>query len=353
MSSAVESAVERVEQQVVRAVLGLPSVVARRLAGRPVVLDGQSLDPHTQLILRLQRVLREPAPETLPMPEARKVIRRQAMLVGGREPIGETRDLEVPGGDGPIPARFYVPRRQVDSPLQDWPMLVFIHGGGMMYGDLDGYDAICRFMAERADVRVLSLDYRLAPEHPYPAAVEDCWAAFRWVSENAERFGVDPERIAIGGDSAGGYLSAVTAIQAAEAGVPVKAQLLVYPMTDMAARTHSRELFGEGFYLTTEFIDLSEEQYLAPTDDRRDPRVSVLHTEKIPANLAPAIIATAGFDPLRDEGEAYAERLAEAGVPVELKRYESLIHSFFNVIVPGSTTRAAVAELAAKLKAAV
>lgn len=343
---------DRLEPAVFRALMGLPHPVLRRLAGKPVVVDGQVLDVETQWMLRLQRLMREPAPETLPMPEARQAILRQSALVGGNQPVGLVRDLTVPGAEGEIPARLYVPRGRVANPSAS-PLLFFVHGGGMMYGDLESHDALCRFLAERADVRVLSVDYRLAPEHRFPAAVDDCWASFQWVSEYAEQLGADPERIAVGGDSAGGYLSAVTAILAAEAGLPVKYQLLLYPLTNMADRTESRRIFGEGFFLTSAFMDLAETSYLHDHHDRRDPRISVYFTEKFPDGLAPAFVATAGFDPLRDEGEAYARLLADNGVEVELKRYPSLIHGFANIVGVGRSSRAAVAEMALKLKRAL
>ncbi len=352
MAHTVTQLVEKVEPSVFRALLGLPAGVQKRLAGRRVIVDGQVLDPETQWLLRIQKLVREPAAETLPMPQARKVIRRQSRLVGGVQPIGETRDLEVPGADGKIPARLYVPRSRVGD-HEPSPLLFFVHGGGMMYGDLDSHDPVCRFLAERADVRVLSIDYRLAPEHRFPAAVDDCWASYQWVAENAAELGVDPERIAVGGDSAGGYLSAVTAILAAEAGVPLKFQLLLYPVTNMAEKSDSRHTFGEGFFLTTEFMDLAEMSYLHPEQDRRDPKVSVYFTEKVPENLAPALVVTAGFDPLRDEGEAYARLLAQAGATVEMKRYPGFIHGFANIVGVGRSNRAAVAEIAAKLKAAL
>ena len=344
--------VDRLEPAVFRALMGLPLPVMRALAGRRVVVDGQVLDTETQWMLRLQKLMGEPAAETLPMPQAREAMRRQTRLVGGRQPIGLVRDLRVPGAEGEIPARLYVPRDQVASDRPS-PLLFFVHGGGMMYGDLDTHDAVCRFVAERAGVRVLSVDYRLAPEHRFPAAVDDCWASFQWVSEYAEQLGADPERIAVGGDSAGGYLSAVTAILAAEAGLPVRFQLLIYPVTNMAEESESRRIFGEGFLLTTEFIRLAEDSYLHEGHDRRDPKVSVYFTEKIPTALAPALVVTAGFDPLRDEGEAYARLLADNGVQVELKRYPGLIHGFANIIGVGRSNRAAMAEVVAKLKHAL
>jgi acetyl esterase len=354
--------VEAVEPAALRALLGLPRPVQRRLAGQPVVVDGQTLDAETQWLLRIKELVREPGPETLPIGAARRAILRQARLVGGRQQVGATRDLQVPGGDGPRPARLYVPGSRLGDHEPGGtetgrtgpaPLLLFVHGGGMMYGGLASHDALCRFLAERADVLVLSLDYRLAPEHPFPAAVDDCWAALEWTAGHADQLGADPRRLAVGGDSAGGYLSAVTAIRAAEEGVDLAYQLLIYPVTDMAERSESRATFGDGFYLTRGFMDLAEETYLPPGQDRKDPRVSVAYTEKLPEGLAPAYVATAGFDPLRDEGEAYARMLADAGVPVELKRYPGLIHGFANMVGAGRSGRAAVAEMAAKLKGAL
>jgi acetyl esterase len=343
----------RAEALVLRLLLGLPRRLVRRLAGRPVVIDGQTLDPETQWMLRLQRLTREAGAETMPIGQGRRAILRQSGLVGGRQPIGETRDLEVPTPGGPVRARLYVPRSQVGA-LDRSPLLVFLHGGGMIYGDLESHDAPCRFLAERADVRVLALDYRLAPEHRYPAAVDDCWAGYQWAVEHADELGADADRVAVGGDSAGGYLSAVVALKAAQEGVPCVFQLLVYPATNFADDSESRRLFAHGgFYLTAEFIDLATESYLLPDTDRRDPLVSVAFTEKLTEDVAPAHVVTAGFDPLRDEGEAYARMLADAGVPVELKRYPGLIHGFLNVVGVGRSSRAAVAEVAAKLKAAM
>jgi acetyl esterase/lipase len=347
----------RAEAAALLGLAALPQSLIRLLAGKPVMIDGQVLDPETQWLLRIKQLRGEPGAETLPIPEGRLAVRRHSALTGGRQPIGEVRDLLVPGGDGVIGARLYVPRSQVSTGSASRgggsPLLVYVHGGGMMYGDLESHDAACRFLAERADVRVLSLDYRLAPEHPFPAGVEDVWAAYQWVAEHADDLGADAGRLAVGGDSAGGYLSAVVALKAAEAGVPCAFQLLVYPMTNMAEPSESRRMFGQGFYLTDEFIDLANRSYLTDLAQKRDPLVSVAFTEKIPADLAPAYVATAGFDPLRDEGEAWARRLADSGVDVTLKRFPGLIHGFFNIVGVGRSNRAAVAEVAAQLKAAL
>jgi acetyl esterase len=332
--------------------LGLPEPVQRVLAGRRVVRDGQVLATDTQLMLLLKRVVREPSAETLPIPEGRRVVLRQSALAGGDQPIGAVRDLPV----GDLPGRLYVPTDEQEGGSADLtasgPLLLFFHGGAWMYGDLDSHDAACRFLAERSGVRVLAVDYRLAPEHPFPAAYEDALEAYRWVVKNAESIGADPERLAVGGDSAGGCLAATTALAAAEEGLPLAFQLLIYPGTDMRGGSESRALFDQGFYLTKRFMDLARSVYAPDPELHTDPRVSPLYAD-IPPGLAPAYVVTAGFDPLRDEGEAYARRLAEAGVPMELERFPSQIHGFFNVVGAGRTSRAANAEIAAKLRAAL
>ena len=220
-----------------------------------------------------------------------------------------------------------------------------------MYGDLDSHDAPCRFLAERAKTRVLAIDYRLGPEHPFPAAYDDATMAYRWVLANAESLGVDAARLAVGGDSAGGNLAAEVALFAAHEGLPLKFQLLVYPATDCTRKTRSYDMFGEGFYLNREFMQLANESYLPVESERTDERCSPLLINELPEGLAPTYLCTAGFDPLRDEGEAYAQKLAAAGVPIEMKRFPDQIHSFFNVVGAGRSARAAMAEIAAKLAA--
>ena len=323
---------------------------ARRLAGRPVRIDGLTLSPHTQLVLRLQRLGREPGAETLPVEQGRLAVLRHTTIAGGDQPIGRTEDLEVPGAEGDLPARLYVPRTLLGEEGRQ-PLLVFFHGGGMIFGDLDSHDPLCRFLAEQARVRVLAVDYRMGPEDPFPAGVDDATAAYRWIAQHPETFAADPQRLAVGGDSAGGYLAAAAAIEAAREGLPLAFQLLIYPVTDMAGGTRSRELFSQGLYLTREFIELATQHYLGDADVR-DPRASVIYAD-LPAGLAPAYVATAGFDPLRDEGEAYARKLADAGVPVRLTRYGGEIHGFANIVGPPGTPRDAVAEMARVLREAL
>ena len=345
------SPLARAEALALRGLMSLPPPLMRRLAGPPVVVDGLTLDLEIQWLLRLRDLTGEAVLETLPIPDGRREVRRQGRLSGGSQPIGAVRDLQVAGATGPLPARLYVPRAQLDSTAPA-PMLVFFHGGGMIYGDLDSHDPTCRLLAERAGVRVLAIDYRLAPEQPFPAAIDDAWASYSWIAEHARDLGADPDRLAVGGDSAGGLLSAMVAVEAARVGVPLRFQLLVYPATNMAEPSRSRELFADGFFLTRAFIELANESYI-PSADRWDPRVSVQFTDPIPDGLAPALVVTAGFDPLRDEGEAYAATLAAAGVEVEQVRHDGLIHSFFNIVGVGRSSRRAVEEMADRLAAAL
>ena len=323
-----------------RTALGLPEPVQRVLAGRRVRIDGQTLALDTQLMLRLERLVREPSAEMLPLAAGRRLLVQHTEIAGGRQPIGGVRDLEVAGR----PARLYVPTAAV-SP---GPLLVFFHGGAWVYGDLDSHDPPCRFLAERSGVRILSVDYSLAPEDPFPAGYDDAVAAYRWVVENAAELDADALRLGVGGDSAGGNLAAVTAVAAAREDLPLAFQLLAYPVTDVTRRTASRELFATGFYLNAEFLDRSLDQYVPDVGAHADPRVSPLLGE-VPAGLAPAYVATAGFDPLRDEGEAYARKLADAGVEVEVRRFGDQIHGFLNVVGVGRSARASAAEVAARL----
>ena len=342
----------RLKAQMFSRAMSLDPKLLRRLAGRPKRIDGLTLSAQTQLMLRLQKLAMERGAETLPIPQGRKALVRQAVMVGGNQPIGHVEDRTVRGATAPLDARLYVPTALVPvvESTAD-PMLVFFHGGGMIYGDLESHDAVCRFLAEQAGVRVLAVDYRLAPEHPFPAGVDDAWAAYDWIATNAGDYGADPHRLAVGGDSAGGYLAAATAIKAAEEGRPLAFQLLIYPVTDNEGKSESRRKFGRDLYLTTEFMGKATESYLGG-HDLRDPRASVLYAD-IPPNLAPAFLCTAGFDPLRDEGEAYAQKMADAGVPVEMKRYGGEIHGFANIVGVEGNPKRAMTEMAHKLAEAL
>jgi acetyl esterase len=348
----------RLEALALRGALALPERVQRVLAGRPVVREGQTLATETQLLLRMQQLARLPAVEKLPVVEGRDALLEQAGMAGGRQPCGSVRDLRV----GELPGRLYVPGAVLEGGFEARsartstteaagdPLLVFFHGGGWVYGDLDSHDAVCRVLAERAGVRVLAVDYRLAPEAPFPAAYDDALAAYAWVFDHLDDLGADPARLAVGGDSAGGCLAATVALEAARKGWPLAFQLLVYPATDMTASMESRRSFGDGFYLTTDFMDLATESYFPDRAVLTDPTASPLFAD-VPSGLAPAYVATAGFDPLRDEGEAYARKLAEAGVAVELERFPDQIHGFFNVVGVGRRSRACVEQVASRLAA--
>ena len=335
---------QRAEALVLRTALALPHPVKRLAAGRALVRQGQTLATDHQLALRLMRIKREPTLDSLPIPEARRLLRRQTRMTGGDQPIGSVRDLPV----GDRAGRLYVPTG-VTGP---GPLLVFFHGGGFIYGDLDTHDPACRFLAEHSGVRVLSVDYRLAPEHTFPAAHDDCVASYRWVVENAESLGADPTRLAVGGDSAGGALAATTALAAAREGLPLAFQLLIYPMTDMRGGSDSRTAFNRRLILTQGFMDLAEESYLNSRDDITDPRASALLND-LPDGLAPAYVVTAGFDPLRDEGEAYARALADAGVSIELRRFPEHIHGFIHTVGVGRAGRASMVEIAGRVRAAL
>jgi acetyl esterase len=331
----------RLQFHLARRLDGLPPSWQRRLAGgAPVTLDGLTLDPGLQLLLALRR-RRLVELESLSPAAARRLICREAAAVTGRPlPVGSVADLTVDGAAGPLPARHYTPAEPGPHPL-----LLFLHGGGFVLCDLDTHDQVCRLLCRRAGVQVLSVAYRLAPEHPFPAAVSDAWAALCWAAGNAARLGADPARLAVGGDSAGGNLSAVVAQRAAREGGPTLAlQLLLYPAIDRTAPYRSLELFADGFFLTRAEIDWFDRHYWTP-DDRGDPRLSPLPGAGLPG-LAPALVVTAGFDPLRDEGEAYAAAMAAGGTEVRLRRHPGMIHGFANLIDVSRSARAALVEVA-------
>ncbi|GAA3654131.1 alpha/beta hydrolase [Nocardioides ginsengisoli] len=333
-----------VEAGLVKTVMGLPAKAQRALSGRPLVLDGQTLAPDLQLMLALQKLARKGDLRGADVISGRAAMKANAGLVGGRQPIGAVRELTVAG----LPARHYLPHgaRAVRAGT---PLLLFFHGGGFLYGDLDSHDAPCRVLAEESGVPVLSVEYRVGPEAAFPTAFDDAEAALRWVHDNAAELGVDPARIGVGGDSAGGNIAAWTAIVAAREGLPLAFQLLIYPCVDVDRDTESLRLFGEGLYLTAEGMQEFTESYLLTPEDRADDRMNLLDV-KLPDGLAPAYVVTAGFDPLRDEGEEYARLLVDAGVEVELRRFVDQIHGFLNIVGVGRSSRAAVLEIAGRLR---
>jgi acetyl esterase len=250
------------------------------------------------------------------------------------EPVASVVDRAIPGPAGEIPIRVYTPEEAPEEtpgergPL---PVLVYYHGGGFVICDLDTHDSICRALANAARCAVVSVDYRLAPEHRFPAGPEDCYAAACWVAEQASSAGFDASRLAVAGDSAGGNLAAVVSLLARDRGGPrIAHQLLIYPVTDCAFDTPSYRENAEGYLLTREMMRWFWHHYLGRESDAANPLASPLRAEKL-GGLPPATVLTAEFDPLRDEGEAYAARLREAGVPVEATRYEGVFHGFFGM----------------------
>ncbi|WP_182524523.1 alpha/beta hydrolase [Nocardioides dongkuii] len=240
-------------------------------------------------------------------------------------------DRTVPGGDGDLPARVYRPH---EGPL---PTVLLFHGGGWVIGDLDTHDVMARTIANLADCVVVSVDYRLAPEHPHPAAVDDALAAARWAAGHLDELG-GADRLGVAGDSAGGNLAAIVAQVLRDEGTPLAGQLLVYPATDFTGEHPSRAENGEGYFLDTATMLWFAEQYVGQLagEELTDPRISPLYGDL--AGVAPAVVVVAQFDPLRDEGTAYAEALRKAGVPVQLRAYDGLIHGFVEM---GGLCRAA------------
>jgi acetyl esterase len=342
---------DRLEYGVARALAMLPPAAQLRLSGKPAVtIDGETLEPGTQLTLALLERRDEPPTETLSPEEARRARRRlSAVYAGPPEPVGRVEDLEIAAGAGvALRARHYeTAERRTERPL-----LVYFHGGGFLYGDLDTHDRVCRLLCRHSGASVLAVDYRLAPEHPFPAAVEDARAALRWALENADRLDVDRTRVGVGGDSAGGNLAAVVSQLAARDGGPAPAlQLLIYPATDFSRKRRSRELFGEGFLLTDAEMDWFEGNYLGPGEaNALDPRASPLLGTDL-SGLAPALVVTAAFDPLRDEGEEYARALHAAGTPTLLRRFPGFIHAFVSAAGVSPRARDAVIEIAGATRA--
>jgi acetyl esterase len=318
-------------------VIALPETLRRRLAGTPIQIDGNVLDPELQLLMRIEGLL--PGARKQSVATARGNLLTMSRLVAGhpRELLRVT-ELTVRGSDGQLGARLYVPR---SAPTSGGGLLVFFHGGGWVVGDLDSHDAYCRDLADGAGIRVLSVDYRLAPEAEAPVAAEDAIAAFSWAMEHAEDLGADPAYVGVGGDSAGGNLAAVVAQQCVLRDLPAPAlQFLLYPAVDLVGRRPSRDLFAEGFFLTDDDIDWYRDHYTPDPAIRSDPLVSPLLAKDL-TGLAPAHVVTAGFDPLRDEGNEYAEALAAAGNQVTHTCEPGMVHGFASILaVPGETAAA-------------
>jgi len=290
------------------------------------------LDQQTEKMLSDMSEAGGPALHEMPVADAREALSSISEALGCKDSqIFAAEDREIPGPNGPIPVRIYWP--DTATPDQPRPLLIFYHGGGFALGDIETHDSVTRYLCEKAGAIVISVGYRLAPENPFPAGVEDCYATLMWVSENAGNLGGDGMRIALAGDSAGGNMTAAVCLMARErTGPHISLQLLLYPCVDMVLETSytSYEKFGGGeYFLGLEDMQWIRGMYFRDSEDAKDFRASPLLYPDL-SNLPPAFIMTAGYDPLRDQGKHYADRLNEADVAVEYQCFEGAIHGFLN-----------------------
>ncbi|MDR7301757.1 alpha/beta hydrolase [Haloactinomyces albus] len=337
----------RAQGAALRRVLALPQPVLRRIAGAPIRIDGQELALEAQALLRMQGLAGRAQLSADTVEKARTAMREATKIIGDTAVAGvETTAEHIPTASGGIDARLYRPETLTASSA----LMVFYHGGGWVLGDLDSYDGLCRMLAKHAGIRVLSVDYRLAPESPFPAALDDALDGYRYALDHAEKLGTTPDSLLVGGDSAGGNLAAAVAQHATASDIkkPVL-QALLYPAVDASTRRRSRELFGEGFLLTDADMDWFMDHYQPDSSLRGDPRLSVLLAEDL-SGLPPAYVATAGFDPLRDEGEEYVRRLREVGVPVAARRFTDLMHGFLNLHAAGGRFQEALFEIIGSIR---
>jgi acetyl esterase len=306
------------------------------------------LDPQAQAFLDQIAALGGQPLSSMPVPIARQSMEMLASMNGAELPLASAVDRPIPGPAGQIPVRVYTPTGT--APL---PMLVYFHGGGWVLGSLGTHDGICRSLANGAGCVVVSVDYRLAPEHRYPAAADDCYAATQWCAAHAAELGGDAACIAIGGDSAGGNLTAVVAQMARDRGDPKHVfQLLIYPVTDAACDTPSYRQNAEGYLLTAGDMAWFWDHYLGGDKTRgAEPYASPLKAKTL-AGLPPALVITAEFDPLRDEGEAYGAALENAGVATKVTRYDGMIHGFFGMGAMIDKANAAMQQAAGTLRLA-
>lgn len=309
------------------------------------------LDPQVARYLQASAESEAGETDTPPLAEQRRQSVQSALAEAGEpEVVASVEDRVIPGSAGSLPIRIYTPLNGARDSL---PVLVYFHGGGWVFGSIEGHDPVCRALANHAGCLVVSVDYRLAPEHPFPAAPEDCYAAVKWVAEHAREIKSDPARIAVAGDSAGGNLTAAVALIARDRGGPELCyQVIIYGETDYPEPgPASYETYATGYGLTSESMLWFWEQYLALPADRAHPYASPLRAADL-SGVAPALIITAEYDPVRDEAEHYARRLQEAGVSVRLSRYDGMIHSFFRMFAVFEQSRQALEEVSAALRSA-
>jgi acetyl esterase len=312
-------------------------------------LTAKELDPQTQELLNQMAQKVVPPLNTLTPTEARELKNAVFLELGGPpEPVSSVASMNVPGPAGNLPIRVYTPEGN-----PPFPVLVYFHGGGWVIGNLDTHDSLCRSFANGTPCVVVSVDYRLAPEHKFPAAVEDSYAATLWVAQNADRLNADPARIAVAGDSAGGDLAAVVSLMARDKGGPsIAYQVLIYPVTDLSSfETQSYREHAESYILTKASMEYYRGHYLRSEQDSYHPYASPLLAPDL-SGLPPAFVVTAEFDVLADEAEAYAKRLEQAGVPVTYRCYKGMIHPFLSFSGVLDRARDAMAEVTAQLRSA-
>jgi acetyl esterase len=309
------------------------------------------LDPAAKTLLDLLASRNVPSYDKMPAAEARAMYRdRRALTQPEPQQVASVQQLAAPRPDGSaVPLRAYRP--QGSQPHEVLPAMVYYHGGGHTIGDLDTHDTLCRELCNRSGNAVISVDYRLGPEYKFPSAVDDSWTALQWVAAQAQTLAIDPDRLAVGGDSAGGNLAAVMALTARDHGAPrLTYQLLIYPVTDFRYATASQKSNGKGYLLTREVIDYFTDNYLPPNADRLDWRISPALAADF-SGLPPAFVLTAGYDPLLDEGLEYADKLKAAGNAVDYVCFSGQIHGFITMGKAIPEANEAVALCAAKLKA--
>jgi acetyl esterase len=306
------------------------------------------LDPQVKVLLDQMAAANQPAFHSQSPADARKAMDAMLNVLGPGPEVHKVEDRKIPGPAGDIPVRIYSP------PGKPIGILVYFHGGGWVVGDIASHDYVCRALTNAAGCVVVSVDYRLAPEHKFPAGPEDCYAATEWVSKNAASLGSDVDHIAVGGDSAGGNLAAVISLMARDRKGPrIRHQMLIYPVTDAAMDTPSyKEFTADGFVLSKLDMEWFWGYYLANKRDGENPYASPSRAGNL-SNLPPAHLITASHDPLRDEGEAYAELLKKAGNKVKVKRYEGVVHGFFSLQAALDQGKTATRELVEELKASL
>jgi len=308
------------------------------------------LDPQAKDFLDRLALAELPPIQEQTVAQARAQMDFSTRFLGELPRVAKVEDCHLPGPGGAIRGRIITPREAGPGPL---PVVVFFHGGGWVLGNIESHESICRAIANASATIVVAVDYRLAPEHRFPAAAQDAYAATSWVAEHAGEFGGDPGRIAVAGDSAGGNLAAVACLLARDRNGPrIAFQVLIYPITDYNLQNESYSHFAEGFFLTRSEMAWYWEKYVPKRDDRTHPHAAPCRVDDL-SGLPPALVVTAEFDVLRDEGETYARRLQSAGVPVRISRYDGMIHGFIRRYPFFERGKAAIVEIGREIKDAL